>query len=139
MAEALGRLGRHRDAATLLEHALGLEPAHDGARFAYADALYQQQKAAEAAAALDPLLAKHPAEPAYLNLLAGCLTLMGDLERVTGIYESLLKAYPRQPKIWLNYGHTLRAVGRRPDAVAAYIEREGLYRQVARLSLEGTA
>jgi nicotinate-nucleotide adenylyltransferase len=26
-----------------------------------------------------------------------------------------------------------------PDAVAAYIEREGLYRQTARLSLEGTA
>jgi tetratricopeptide (TPR) repeat protein len=120
MAEALGRLKRHRDAATLLEHALSLEPAHEGARFAYANALYQQQKAPEAAAELEPLLAKHSSEPAYLNLLAGCLTLMGDLERVTTIYESLLRAYPRQPKIWLNYGHTLRALGRRPDAVAAY-------------------
>jgi tetratricopeptide (TPR) repeat protein len=120
MAEALVRLRRHRDAATLLEHAMSLEPAHDGARFAYANALYQQQKAAEAVAALEPLLARHPSEPAYLNLLAGCLTLTGDLERVTAIYESLLGAYPRQPKLWLNYGHTLRAVGRRPDAVAAY-------------------
>ena len=120
MAEALSRLGRHRGAATLLDHALGLEPAHEGARFAYANALFQQQKAAEAVAALEPLLAGHPDEPAYLNLLAGCLTLQGDLERVLAIYESLLTAYPRQPKVWLNYGHTLRTVGRRPDAVAAY-------------------
>jgi tetratricopeptide (TPR) repeat protein len=120
MAEALRRLKRHRDAATLLEHALSLEPDHEGARFSWANALYEQQKAAEAAAALEPLLAKHPSEPAYLNLLAGCLTLMGDLERVTAIYEALLGAYPRQPKIWLNYGHTLRAVGKRPEAVAAY-------------------
>ena len=43
MAEALSRLGRHRGAATLLDHALGLEPAHEGARFAYANALFQQQ------------------------------------------------------------------------------------------------
>ena len=120
MAEVVGRLGRHRDAATLLEHALSLEPAHDGARLAYANALFQQQKAAESIAALAPLLAKQPAEPVYLNVLAGCLTLQGDLERVIAIYESLLAAYPRQPKIWLNYGQTLRTVGRRADAVAAY-------------------
>ena len=122
MAEALGRLGRHRDAATLLEHALSLEPAHQGARFSYANALFQQQKAVEAVAALEPLLAKHPAEPVYLNVLAGCLSLLGDLDRVVAIYETLLTAYPRQPKIWLNYGHTLRTVGRRSDAVAAYRE-----------------
>lgn len=120
LAEALGRQGRHGAAAMVLEHALSLEPNHDGARFSYAHALFQQQKAAEAAAALEPLLAKHPAEPAYLNLLASCLTLIGDLDRVTAIYESLLETYPRQPKIWLNYGHTLRALGRRPEAVTAY-------------------
>jgi tetratricopeptide (TPR) repeat protein len=120
LAEACVRLRRHHDAETLLGHALRLEPAHDGARFSYANALFQQQKASEAIAALAPLLAKHPAEPAYLNLLAGCLTLLGELSRVVAIYEDLLAAYPRQPKIWLNYGHTLRTVGRRAEAVAAY-------------------
>jgi tetratricopeptide (TPR) repeat protein len=120
LAEAVSRQGRHQAAALLLEHALSLEPAHEGARFAYANALFQQQKGAEAAAALEPLLARHPDEPAYLNLLAGCLTLLGDLDRVTAIHESLIEAYPKQPKMWLNYGHTLRAVGRRADAVAAY-------------------
>lgn len=120
LAEAVGRLGRHRDAEILLAHALSLDPAHDGARFSYVNALYQQQKAAEAVAELQPLLAKHPAEPVYLNVLAGCLTLLGDLDRVVAIYETLLAAYPRQPKIWINYGHTLRTVGRRPEAVAAY-------------------
>jgi tetratricopeptide (TPR) repeat protein len=120
MAEALSRLGRHRDAAILLDHALTLEPAHEGARFSYANALFQQQKAVEAIAALQPLLDKHPSEPAYLNLLAGCLTLLGELDRVIAIYEGLLESYPRQPKIWLNHGHALRTVGRRADAVAAY-------------------
>ncbi|WP_158914531.1 tetratricopeptide repeat-containing sulfotransferase family protein [Caulobacter sp. S45] len=120
MAQTLGRLGRHRDAGTLLDHALRLEPAHDGARLAYANALFQQQKTAEAIAELQPLLDRHPSEPTYLNLLAGCLTLLGDLKRVIAIYETLLTDYPRQPKIWLNYGHALRTVGKRSDAVAAY-------------------
>ena len=36
------------------------------------------------------------------------------------IYEGLLAHYAAQPRLWLNYGHTLRAVGRRDEAVAAY-------------------
>ena len=120
MAQALARLGRHRDAGTLLDRALRLEPAHQGARFAYANALFQQQKAVEAMAELAPLLAKHPSEPAYLNLRAGCLTLLGDLTQAIAIYGTLLTDYPKQPKIWLNYGHALRTVGKRPDAVTAY-------------------
>ena len=120
MAQALGRLGRHRDAGTLLDHALRLEPAHDGSRLAYANALFRQQKAVEAMAELAPLLAKHPSEPAYLNLRAGCLTLLGDFKQAIAVYETLLTDHPKQPKIWLNYGHALRAVGRRSDAVAAY-------------------
>ena len=120
MAQALERLGRHRDAATLLDHVLRLKSADEGARFAYANALFQQQKAAEAIAEVRRLLAEHPAEPAYLNLLAGCLTLLGDLAQAIAVYETLLEGYPKQPKIWLNYGHALRTVGRRPEAVAAY-------------------
>lgn len=120
LAEAVGRMGRYGDAETLLRHALSLEPGHQGAKFAYVNALLQQQKATEALAELQPLLAKSPDEPVYLNVLAGCLTLLGDLDRVIAIDESLLAAVPRQPKIWLNYGHALRTVGRRADAVAAY-------------------
>jgi tetratricopeptide (TPR) repeat protein len=120
MAQVLGRSDRHADAETLLAHALALDPGHDGARFAYANALFHQQKAAEALPHVERLLARDPREPAYRNLLAACLSLTGDFERVIGLYEGLLAEFPRQPRIWLNQGHALRAVGRRHDAVQSY-------------------
>jgi tetratricopeptide (TPR) repeat protein len=120
MAEVLARLERWADAEVLLAHALAREPDHDGARFAYANALFQQQKAAEALTEIEALLAIDPAEPAYLNLLAACLDLVGDFPRVLAIQQDLLSRFPRQPRIWLNHGHALRTVGRRDDAIGAY-------------------
>ena len=120
LAETMSRMGRYEAAETVLDHALRLEPTHEGAQFSYAYALFHQQKAREAVAALRPLLARHPSEPAYLNLLAACLNLLGDFEEAIRINEGLVAAYPKQPKIWLNYGHALRTVGRRDEAIAAY-------------------
>jgi tetratricopeptide (TPR) repeat protein len=120
LAEIYLRQARYGDAETLFARAIELDPGHDGARFSYADALFRQQKAALAIAEVERLLALAPKEPAYLNLLAACLALIGEDARVVATYEGLLAEYPRQPRLWLNYGHTLRAVGRREDAVAAY-------------------
>ena len=120
LAETMSRMGRHEGAEMLLEQALRLDPAHEGGQFAYAYALFHQQKGAEAIAALQPLLAKYPMEAAYLNLFAACLNLLGDFEQAVRINEGLAARYPRQPKIWLNYGHALRTVGRRDEAIAAY-------------------
>ena len=120
MADVLGRLGAHADAEIMLARCLELDPHYDGARFSYAEALFHQQKAAEAIPHLEQLLARYPNDPAYLNLLAGCLGLLGEDDRIGEIYQALLAEYPGQPKIWLNYGHALRAVGRLHDAVAAY-------------------
>ena len=36
------------------------------------------------------------------------------------LYEALLQTYDKQPGLWLNYGHALRTIGRRTDAVDAY-------------------
>ena len=112
--------GRHSDAELLFARCLELDPGLDGARFGYANALFQQQKAPEALPHVERLLAQDPDEPAYRNLMAACLGLVGEFDRVLGLYEGLLGAYDKQPKIWLNYGHALRTVGRREDAVAAY-------------------
>ncbi len=120
MADVLARLERHGDAETLLAHALALDPAHDGARFAYATALFHQQKAAEALPHVERLLALEPESVAYRNLLAACLSLTGDFNRVIETNDSLLAQFPKQAAIWLNQGHALRAVGRRQDAVRAY-------------------
>jgi tetratricopeptide (TPR) repeat protein len=120
MAEALIRSDQFADAEVLLARCLELDPNYDGARFTYAEALFRQQKAAEALPHVEQLVAHQPDEPAYLNLLAACLGLLGEDARVAEIYQALLADYPQQPKIWLNYGHALRAVGRRDEAVAAY-------------------
>ena len=120
LAEIYLRQSRYGDAEILFARALELDPGHDGARFGYADALFRQQKAGEALVEVERLLAAAPKDPAYLNLHAACLALVGEDARVLAIYEALLADYPRQPRLWLNFGHTLRAVGRREEAVAAY-------------------
>ena len=120
LGEIYLRQSRHGDAEVLFARCLELAPGHDGARFSYADALFRQQKAPQAIAEVERLLTRAPNDPAYLNLLAANLALIGEDDRVIGIYEALVGDYPRQPRLWLNYGHTLRAVGRREDAVAAY-------------------
>ena len=120
LAEVRLRQERYEDAEILLARCLELDPASDAARFIYAQALFRQQKAGPAAAQLEQLLARKPRDPAYRNLLAGCLGLLGEDERVAKLYEGLLEDYPEQPRIWLNYGHNLRAVGRSEDARAAY-------------------
>ncbi len=120
MGETLGELNRYVDAERVLGHALALDPGFDGARFTLAGVLFQQQKAAEAVAHLRRLLAADGRDPAYRNLLAACLSLVGDLDEVDRLYRELLAEYPDQPRIWLNHGHALRTVGRFEGAVAAY-------------------
>jgi predicted Zn-dependent protease len=120
LAELYLRRGRYVDAEILFARCLELDPGHDGARFSYADALFRQQKAPEAIKQIEALLARAPQDPAYLNLFAACLALVGEDARVIAIYEALLADFPKQPRLWLNYGHILRAVGRQEDAVAAY-------------------
>ena len=120
LGELCARQGRHGDAEVLLEHALAIDPADDGLRFSYAASLFRQQKAVQALPHIEQLLGRKPADPAYRNLLAACLGLVGDNDRVLEIYAGLSARYPKQPGIWLNFGHALRTVGRRDDAVAAY-------------------
>ncbi len=120
LAQARARQGGHGDAETLLARCLELDPGFDGARFAYANALFDQQKAAQAIVQVEALLERDATHPAHRNLLAACLALVGDYERVNAIYEGLLAQYPNQPRIWLNAAHALRTVGRGEEAVAAY-------------------
>ena len=120
MGAALIRLGRSAAAEVALRHCLELDANQDGARFAYADALLHQQKGAEALLQAQHLLQRKPDDPAYLNLLAASLGLIGDDQRALEIYKRLSEEYPKQPRIWLNYGHALRTVGKSHEAVAAY-------------------
>jgi tetratricopeptide (TPR) repeat protein len=120
LAELGTRLGRYGDAEAMLARCLELSPSFTGARHNYAIVLYRQQKSAEAIPHIEALLAQSPRDPAYRNLMAAALGLVGEYDRAIAVYEDVLGEYPDQPKIWLAYGHALRTAGRRADAVAAY-------------------
>jgi Flp pilus assembly protein TadD len=120
LAKAYLQRERCADAEVLLAQALELDRGFDGARFDYARALFQQQKAAMALAQIEPLLARAPREPAYRNLYAAALALLGEDARALEIQQALVAEFPAQPKVWLNSGHALRTIGRREAAMQAY-------------------
>jgi predicted Zn-dependent protease len=120
LAEVAARLRRYGDAQTLLERCLELSPSFDAARHNYAVVLNRQGKAAAALPQVNALLAKEPRNPGYLNLKAAVLANLGDYSESIEVYEAVLKDFPRQPKIWMSYGHSLKTARRQDDSVAAY-------------------
>jgi tetratricopeptide (TPR) repeat protein len=120
LAETGSRLGRYEDAETLLARCLELAPGFGMARQNYATVLYRQNKAAEAIAQADLLLAEEPGNPGFRALKAAALGQIGQYADAVENYEQLLKTHPDQPKAWMSYGHALKAIGRQQDCVAAY-------------------
>ena len=120
LGDALIRQGRDAEAEPLIARCLALDPAFDGARFTYANLLFRRQRGRQALAEIETLWVRDPQTPAYRNLLAACLALVGEHARAIDLYDGLLRQFAKQPKIWLNLGHALRTVGRRPEAVTAY-------------------
>ncbi|MHB8727379.1 MAG: sulfotransferase family protein, partial [Casimicrobiaceae bacterium] len=114
------RLRRYGDAQTLLERCLELAPSFDPARHNYAVVLNRQGKAAAALPHVETLLAKEPRNPGYRNLKAAILAHLGDYAESIEVYEAVLKEYPRQPKVWMSYGHSLKTARRREESVGAY-------------------
>ena len=120
LAEVAARLRRYSDAQTLLERCLELSPSFDAARHNYAVVLNRQGKGAAALPEVEALLAREPRNPGYLNLKAAVLANLGDYSESIEVYEAVLKDFPRQPKIWMSYGHSLKTARRQDDSVAAY-------------------
>jgi predicted Zn-dependent protease len=120
LAETGSRLGRYEDAEKLLARCLELAPNFRMARQNYATVLYRQNKAAEAIAEADQLLAEEPDNPGFRALKAAALGQVGRYAEAVENYERLLRTHPNQPKAWMSYGHALKALGRQQDCVAAY-------------------
>jgi predicted Zn-dependent protease len=120
LAEVAARLRRFEDCENLLARALELAPGFDAARYQYAMVLSRQNKAVEALAELDRLIAREPRNPAYLTMQAACLARIGEYQQTIESYEFVLKTHPTQAKMWMSYGHALKTVGRTEDGIAAY-------------------
>jgi tetratricopeptide (TPR) repeat protein len=120
LAEVAARIGRYRDAESLLVRCLALAPSFIAARHNYAIVLHRQNKAAAALQEVDRLLALDARNPGYLNLQAAILAKIGDLDESIQIYADILAAHPVQAKIWMSYGHALKTAGREEESVKAY-------------------
>jgi len=112
---------RHKDleAIALLDRCLDIEE-FPGARFARALAHYRSGQAVAAQADLETALASDPDNPAYRALLAAALSKTSEVERTVELYDRLTREYPQQAKLWMAFGHVLKASKRQRDSVAAY-------------------
>jgi len=120
LAEVAARLSRYGDAEKLLTRCLELAPSFAPARMQLAFVLHRAGKPVEALAQIDRLLGTDARNPAYRNLKAGILTRLGDVDASTALYAGVLEEYAGHPKVWMSYGHSLKAAGRTAEAIAAY-------------------
>jgi predicted Zn-dependent protease len=120
LAEAGLRLGRYEDSEALFARCVELAPSFLAARHGYAMVLHRMSRTAEALAQTEILLKWAPDNPSFRNLNAAALARIGDSARAIKLYEKLVRDHPDQPKVWLSYGHTLKAEGRQKDCIAAY-------------------
>ncbi len=120
LAEVGARVGRYGDAEKLLSRCLELAPGFLAARHNLAVVLQKQAKLAAAVTQVELLLTADHTNPGYRNLAASLAARLGDLPRAIGIYADVLREYPRQPKLWMSYGHTLKTAGRLDEAIGAY-------------------
>ena len=119
-AELAGRIGRYKDAENLLRRALDLSPSFTAARANLALVLYRQNRPEEAIAELNRVAQEEPDNQGHANLQAAALGRIGEFGDALVLYEHVLAKAPRQPRIWMSYGHMLKTVGRGVDGVAAY-------------------
>jgi len=114
------KVGHYKDAQNLLERCLELAPGFNLARHNYVVVLFRRQKLEEALVELETLLGQEPKNPNYLILKGSILVRKGDHVLALEIYEGLVGNYPNQSTAQMNFGHTLKAVGRIEESVAAY-------------------
>jgi tetratricopeptide (TPR) repeat protein len=119
-AEVAARIGRYAEAEALLVRCLELAPGFAEARTHYATVLNRQNRPLEALGEIDRLLAADPNNPHCRNLKASILVAIGEYQQAIELFAVLVAQYPRQAKVWLNYGHVLKTAGRQDDAIRAY-------------------
>ena len=114
------KLGQFEDARHLLERCLQLAPDFHLARHNYVVVLLRQQKLETAHIEVQKLLDVEPDNPSFLILKGAILVRAGDHAQALEIYERVLKDYPKQARAQMNYGHTLKTVGRLEESINAY-------------------
>lgn len=122
LAEVGARLGRYGDAEKLLTRAIELAPSFTPARHNLALVLLRQGKILESMREIEALRRAEPDNVQFRNLQAAALARLGDYEGALAMYADVIREQPREPRLWLSYGHALKTAGRTEEAVKAYRE-----------------
>jgi len=120
LAELAGRIGRWRDAESLLRRAIDLAPGWSAPRANLALVLGRMGRPAEAMELLNDVFAQEPDELGHWNLKAATLGRLGNFDEAIAMYEAVLRRASRQPRVWMSYAHLLKTVGRLEDGIGAY-------------------
>ena len=120
----LGRIAQHdsqlEQAATLFEQVLAVAPHYRAARADFVRTLIELQRYIEARQQLDRLLELEPGHRDYLFLSASIHAGLGQHERAIEGYQHVLARTSGWPQLYLLLGNSLKAVGRRQEAIDAY-------------------
>jgi len=120
LAELAARIGRWRDAESLLRRAVELAPGWNAPKANLALVLGRTGRAPEALVLLEEIFEEEPEDVGHWNLKAATLGRVGAFEEAIRLYEGVLEHSPAQPRVWLSYGHMLKTVGRQAEGIAAY-------------------
>ncbi len=120
LAQAKDRLGRPREAASLLARCLELAPDFAAARLAYAKLLFRLNRFEAALREIERLLAADNVNPLLRLLKANVLATIGEDGQALVISGQLANENPERAESWIGYGYALRATGFREKSIAAY-------------------
>ncbi|HXY98038.1 MAG TPA: sulfotransferase [Steroidobacteraceae bacterium] len=126
LAQVMSARENYREAERLLAEALRLAPGYSRARLDLVRLLHQQQNGAPMLPHLARLLAADPRNLSYRTLEAQAHGLLGETERALAVLEDLVREFPDNEAVWVNYGQMLRTAGQGSEAVAAYRKSLGL-------------
>jgi tetratricopeptide (TPR) repeat protein len=112
--------GHDADAQRLLARALELAPDHLALRFEYAQVLTRRELFPAALTEAERLLAGAPGDRDYLTLHALILVGVGRHAEALERYRELLARAEHPEELHLAIGHSLKTLGRTPQAVDAY-------------------
>ena len=121
----LARIEQQRDsldaARGLLESALQIAPGYHAARLELAQVLVGLQQYAQAGEHIAALRRADADNPDYRGLQATVCAGLGDHEAAITGYRELLATHPAMAHLHLLLGHSLKALGRRQEAIEAYL------------------
>jgi tetratricopeptide (TPR) repeat protein len=118
----LGRIQHQRklldESEQLLDAARKIAPDHRAAQLDYLRVLVDRQKYQQAREEIEPALDSGGKD--YVLLYAATCAGLGQHDSAIAAYRQLIAGSPESPELLLGLGHSLRASGRRKEAIESY-------------------